>query len=90
VEALSRALAYLVQAQVEAEASDLQRAIALAEPDYHKNPHDWPNTFNLAVYYLAAEFRLFVAHHRRLCYLYRCVSLANRNTVSFAGSSAQR
>jgi tetratricopeptide (TPR) repeat protein len=48
------ALVYLVQGQVEAAASNLQRAIALAEPEYQKNPQDWRNTFNLAVYHLAA------------------------------------
>jgi tetratricopeptide (TPR) repeat protein len=47
---LSQALGRDVQAQ-----ADLDTAMALSRPLYEDNARDWPNTFNLALYSLAAD-----------------------------------
>jgi hypothetical protein len=45
--------------------TDLQQAISLAQGKYEKNPTDWQNTFNLALYHLAAN------HSQESDYLYQ-------------------
>jgi tetratricopeptide (TPR) repeat protein len=53
----SRALAYLVLGQRDDAATDLKTAIQLAQQRYDpaEDRQDWRNTFNLAIYHLAAE-----------------------------------
>jgi tetratricopeptide (TPR) repeat protein len=50
----SRALAYKGLHQPENAKSDFAKAIELAQQDYDKKPEDHQNTFNLAIYHLAA------------------------------------
>ncbi|MEH2344608.1 MAG: hypothetical protein V7K22_23755 [Nostoc sp.] len=51
-----RALAYLaLNEQVKAQ-TDLALAIKLAKQNYEKDTKDWRNAFNLAIYYLAAQY----------------------------------
>ncbi len=49
-----RALAYLKLSQPEPAETDFQKAIAIAQAAYEKDPIDYQNTFNLALYHLAA------------------------------------
>jgi thioredoxin-like negative regulator of GroEL len=46
-------------------AADLTQAIQLAQTDHDKDPSDWANHFNLALYHLAA------AHHPEATSLYQ-------------------
>jgi Flp pilus assembly protein TadD len=52
-----RALTYLVLGQRDDAATDLRTAIQLAQQRYAsaEGRQDWRNTFNLAIYHLAAE-----------------------------------
>ncbi|HEX6387691.1 MAG TPA: tetratricopeptide repeat protein, partial [Anaerolineae bacterium] len=50
----SRSLVLLVLDHSEPAAADLNRAIDVAQQAYGENPQDWRNTFNLAIYHLAA------------------------------------
>jgi tetratricopeptide (TPR) repeat protein len=50
-----RALAYRRLNQPDNATADLERAIQLAHQSYTKTPDDHRNTFNLALYYLAAD-----------------------------------
>nr|MDZ8019099.1 tetratricopeptide repeat protein [Nostoc sp. SerVER01] len=52
----NRALTYLVLNQLDKARTDLTLAIKLAKQDYEKDPKDWLNAFNLALYYLAAQY----------------------------------
>ena len=49
-----RAITYQALGHVEKAKTDLAQAICLAQADYEKDPENWNNTFNLALYYLAA------------------------------------
>jgi tetratricopeptide (TPR) repeat protein len=51
-----RALAYLALNQADKARADLLLAIKLAKEDYKKDTKDWNNGFNLALYYLAAQY----------------------------------
>ncbi|MCY7323723.1 MAG: tetratricopeptide repeat protein, partial [Phormidesmis sp. CAN_BIN36] len=50
-----RAITYQALGQVEQAKADLAQALYLAQADYEKDPEDWVNTFNLALYHLAAK-----------------------------------
>ena len=50
----TRALAYLKLNQPESAATDFQQAITISTSNYEKDPIDYQNTFNLALYHLAA------------------------------------
>jgi len=50
----SRGLIFLIQNHSEQAQADFSLAIQQASPLYEKNPEDWQNTFNLAIYHLAA------------------------------------
>ncbi|MBD2576775.1 ATP-binding protein [Oscillatoria sp. FACHB-1406] len=50
-----RALAYQVLNEPDNARNDLQNAIQLAQQAYNKDPKHWSNTFNLALYFLAAD-----------------------------------
>lgn len=50
-----RSLAHRSQSQYEEADSDLEQAISFAEYRYQKKPHNWHNTFDLALYYLVAR-----------------------------------
>ncbi|XGV96181.1 MAG: tetratricopeptide repeat protein [Leptolyngbya sp. BL-A-14] len=50
-----RALAYLKLNQLQPVQTDLATAIQLAQTKYEQSPTDWQNTFNLALYHLAAD-----------------------------------
>ncbi|MDZ7950200.1 tetratricopeptide repeat protein [Nostoc sp. DedQUE09] len=52
----NRALAYQALNQVDKARTDLALAIKLAKQHYEKDPQNWRNTFNLALYYLAAQY----------------------------------
>ncbi|MBN3890127.1 MAG: tetratricopeptide repeat protein [Nostoc sp. JL31] len=52
----NRALAYLALNQADKARADLLLAIKLAKEDYEKDAKDWNNAFNLALYYLAAQY----------------------------------
>ncbi|WP_445630748.1 tetratricopeptide repeat protein [Nostoc sp. DSM 114167] len=52
----NRALAYLVLNQPDKARTDLVLAIKLAKQNYEKDTKDWFNAFNLALYYLAANY----------------------------------
>ncbi|WP_414569172.1 tetratricopeptide repeat protein [Nostoc sp. CCY 9925] len=52
----NRALTYLALNQPDKARTDLVLAIKLAKEDYKKDPKDWNNAFNLALYYLAAQY----------------------------------
>ncbi|MGB7439470.1 MAG: tetratricopeptide repeat protein [Coleofasciculaceae cyanobacterium] len=49
----SRSLVYKILDQSDKAQTDLATAIQLASDDYQKNPQNWQNTFNLALYFLA-------------------------------------
>jgi tetratricopeptide (TPR) repeat protein len=49
-----RAIAYLKLNQPEPAENDFQKAISTSTSKYEKDPIDWCNTFNLALYHLAA------------------------------------
>jgi len=49
-----RGLIFLIQNRSEQAQTDFSLAIQQASPLYEKNPEDWRNTFNLAIYHLAA------------------------------------
>ncbi|MCC5622362.1 tetratricopeptide repeat protein [Nostoc sp. CHAB 5715] len=51
-----RALSYLALNQANKAQIDLALAIKLAKQHYEKDTKDWRNTFNLALYYLAAHY----------------------------------
>ena len=51
-----RALTYLALNQPDKARADLVLAMKLAKEDYEKDPKDWNNAFNLALYYLAAQY----------------------------------
>ncbi|MEA5616676.1 tetratricopeptide repeat protein, partial [Cronbergia sp. UHCC 0137] len=51
-----RALAYQALNQTETAKGDLEKAIQLAQQQYEKEPKNWNNTFNLAIYNLAAQY----------------------------------
>ncbi|AUB36818.1 Tetratricopeptide [Nostoc flagelliforme CCNUN1] len=51
-----RALTYLALNQANKAQTDLALAIKLAKQHYEKDTKDWRNTFNLALYYLAAHY----------------------------------
>ncbi|BBD68799.1 tetratricopeptide repeat protein [Nostoc commune NIES-4072] len=51
-----RALTYLALNQANKAQIDLALAIKLAKQHYEKDTKDWRNTFNLALYYLAAHY----------------------------------
>jgi tetratricopeptide (TPR) repeat protein len=59
-----RALAYLKLNQPESAAPDFQKALIAAQAIYGKDPSDYQNTFNLALYHLAA------GHHEESDRLY--------------------
>jgi len=50
-----RALTHLKLTHPDLAQTDLQQAISLAQAQYEKDPTDWQNTFNLALYHLAAD-----------------------------------
>lgn len=50
-----RALAYKVLNQLDNAKSDFDKAIELAQQRYNEKPDDHQNTFNLAIYHLAAD-----------------------------------
>ncbi len=50
-----RAIAHLALNHPEAAHTDITRAIDLAQTKYAKDPTDWKNTFNLALYHLVAN-----------------------------------
>ncbi|MEH2395443.1 MAG: tetratricopeptide repeat protein [Nostoc sp.] len=52
----NRALAYQALNQPDKAWADLALAIKLAKQHYEKDAKDWSNTFNLALYYLAAQY----------------------------------
>ncbi|MDZ8067888.1 MAG: tetratricopeptide repeat protein [Nostoc sp. DedQUE08] len=52
----NRALAYLALNQPDKARTDLVLAIKLAKQSYEKDTKDWRNAFNLALYYLAANY----------------------------------
>ncbi|MDZ8079399.1 MAG: hypothetical protein RMX35_09920, partial [Nostoc sp. DcaGUA01] len=52
----NRALTYLVLNQPDKAWGDLALAIKLAKQNYEKDTKDWCNAFNLALYYLAAQY----------------------------------
>ncbi len=52
----NRALAYQALNQPDKAWADLALAIKLAKQHYEKDAKDWRNTFNLALYYLAAQY----------------------------------
>ncbi|MEA5601536.1 tetratricopeptide repeat protein [Nostoc sp. UHCC 0252] len=52
----NRALAYQALNQPDKAWTDLALAIKLAKQNYEKDAKDWSNTFNLALYYLAAQY----------------------------------
>ncbi|MHC0064486.1 tetratricopeptide repeat protein [Nostoc sp. UIC 10890] len=52
----NRALAYQALNQPDKAWTDLALAIKLAKQHYEKDAKDWSNTFNLALYYLAAQY----------------------------------
>ncbi|MBD2354126.1 tetratricopeptide repeat protein [Tolypothrix sp. FACHB-123] len=52
----NRALAYKALQQKDKVQADLALAIKLAKQSYEKDPKNWRNTFNLAIYYLAVEY----------------------------------
>ena len=52
----NRALAYQSLNQPDKARSDLALAIKLAKQHYEKDPQNWSNAFNLALYYLAAQY----------------------------------
>ncbi|MEH2084129.1 MAG: tetratricopeptide repeat protein [Nostoc sp.] len=52
----NRALAYLALNQPDKAWADLSLAIRLAKQQYEKDPQNWNNAFNLALYYLAAQY----------------------------------
>ena len=49
-----RTVAYLALNQIEKAQASIFTAIALAQQNYEKDPKNWPNTLNLALYNLAA------------------------------------
>ncbi|MBW4519309.1 MAG: tetratricopeptide repeat protein [Scytolyngbya sp. HA4215-MV1] len=49
-----RALTYLVLNQSDNAKADFDRAIQIAQQEYDEEPEHWNNTFNLALYHLAA------------------------------------
>ena len=51
-----RALTYLALNQPDKAQADLALAMKLAKEHYAKDPQNWRNSFNLALYYLAAEY----------------------------------
>ncbi|HLP88833.1 MAG TPA: tetratricopeptide repeat protein [Nostocaceae cyanobacterium] len=51
----SRALVYKALNQVNKAQADLTQAVKRAKPSFEKEPKNWNNTFNLAIYYLAAQ-----------------------------------
>ncbi|MCC5662451.1 tetratricopeptide repeat protein [Nostoc sp. CHAB 5784] len=51
-----RALAYQALNQPDKAQADLALAIKLAKQHYEKDPKNWNNAFNLALYYLAAQY----------------------------------
>ncbi|MDZ8108539.1 MAG: tetratricopeptide repeat protein [Nostoc sp. DedQUE12a] len=51
-----RALTYLALNQPDKARDDLVLAIKLAKEHYEKDPQNWRNAFNLALYYLAAQY----------------------------------
>ncbi len=59
-----RALAHLKLNQPEPAETDFQKAITITTSQYEKDPIDWRNTFNLALYHLAA------GHHEESDRLY--------------------
>ena len=52
----NRALTYQALNQPDKARADLALAIKLAKQDYEKDPQNWNNAFNLALYYLAAQY----------------------------------
>ncbi|MEH2369042.1 tetratricopeptide repeat protein [Nostoc sp.] len=52
----NRALAYQALNQPDKAWADLAIAINVAKQHYEKDAEDWSNTFNLALYYLAAQY----------------------------------
>ena len=52
----NRALAYQALNQPDKAWADLAVAINVAKQHYEKDAEDWSNTFNLALYYLAAQY----------------------------------
>ena len=52
----NRALAYQALNQPDKAWADLALAIKLAKQHYEKDAKDWSNAFNLALYYLAAQY----------------------------------
>ncbi|MEH1797715.1 MAG: tetratricopeptide repeat protein [Nostoc sp.] len=51
-----RALTYLVLNQLDKARADLALAMKLAKEHYEKDTKNWRNAFNLALYYLAAQY----------------------------------
>ena len=52
----NRALAYQALNLADKARADLLLAIKLAKQNYEKDPQNWNNAFNLALYYLAAQY----------------------------------
>ncbi|MDJ0533290.1 MAG: tetratricopeptide repeat protein [Xenococcaceae cyanobacterium MO_207.B15] len=67
----TKAVAYLVMNQQEKAQDSLVNAIQIAQGKYEKNQKNWPNTFNLALYHLAA------GEEERAEILYREAQLAD-------------
>jgi len=51
-----RALTYLALNQLDKARTDLALAMKLAKEHYEKDPKNWRNSFNLALYYLVAQY----------------------------------
>jgi tetratricopeptide (TPR) repeat protein len=51
----NRAIIYLALNRNNEAKADFEKAIQLAQPEYEKNPQNWQNTFNLALYHLASN-----------------------------------
>ncbi|WP_392530248.1 tetratricopeptide repeat protein [Nostoc sp. C117] len=62
-----RALTYLVVNQPDKARADLALAMKLAKEHYEKDAKNWRNSFNLALYYLAAQYNQPAEHlYRRI------------------------
>ncbi|QHG16789.1 hypothetical protein [Nostoc sp. ATCC 53789] len=57
-----RALTYLALNQPDKARADLALAMKLAKEHYEKDARNWRNSFNLALYYLAAQYNQPAEH----------------------------
>jgi tetratricopeptide (TPR) repeat protein len=61
----NRAITHKVMGQLEQAQTDLNQALSLAQTAYTKEPENWDITFNLALYYLAANKDEQAKHYYR-------------------------